>query len=95
MDASFSLENGDGATGAIAPDDRGNFIGAATWLLPDVTSVDSAEIYAIRNGMYLAGQIGCSSVQVESDCSLAVDAINRRDCYQGSDVALLAECKDL
>ena len=45
--------------------------------------------------MYLAGQIGCSSVQVESDCSFTVDAINRHDCYQGSDVALLAECKDL
>jgi ribonuclease HI len=95
VDASVNLENGDGATGAIARDDRGAFIAAATWVLPAVVSVDSAEITAIKNGLYLAGQIGCNSLQIESDCSYAVDAINLDDGYQGPDVATIAECKDL
>ena len=53
VDAAFKPETLSGATGTIARDGRGEFIAAATWYIPQVGSVDSAEMTAIRNGLYL------------------------------------------
>lgn len=57
VDASVNMENGDGATGAIVRDDRGAFIAAATWVLPAVVRVDSAEITAIKMDYILQGKL--------------------------------------
>ena len=67
IDAAFQAVTLSGATGAIAWDGRGNFIAAATWFVPHVVGVDSAEMIAIRNGLYLAERIGCNKVIIESD----------------------------
>ena len=66
-DASFCAEKLSGATGAIARDDRGDFIAEANWFIPHVSNVDAAEIIAVRNGMILAERIGCNSLIIESD----------------------------
>lgn len=94
VDAAFYAENMAGATGAVARDDRGEFIAAASWFIPHVTSADSAEANAIRNGLVLPMNIGCSSLIVESDSYNAVEIINQED-YQGQDVAIYMECKQL
>lgn len=93
VDAAFRVETLSGATGAIAHDGRGNFIAAATWFIPQVTSVDSAEMTAIWNGLYLAGRGGCNKVIIESDCSFVVEAVQQPETYVGSDVAMVLECK--
>lgn len=67
----------------MARDDHGNFIAAAAWTLPHVSTVDSAEINAIRNGRILAANIGYTKFVIESDNRSALDAISNREGYMG------------
>ena len=53
VDAAFHPDTQLGAIGAIARDDKGNFLAAANWFLPHVNNVDCAELSAIHNGLYL------------------------------------------
>lgn len=62
VDASFHAENVSGACEAVARDEHGNFIVAATWILPHVSSAVSTEIKAIRSGIILAYNIGCTKI---------------------------------
>ena len=77
VDASFQYETLLGANGAVAQDDRGDSIAAANWYIPIVTGVYSAELMAIRNALYLAANIGCNNVVLESDSSFVVDSMNQ------------------
>ena len=95
VDASFQYETLSGACGAVAWDDRGDFIAAASWFVPNISGVDSAELTAIRNGMYLATHIGCNNIETEPDCSFAVDSLNQVDDYLGPEVAIITKCKQL
>ncbi|KAM3332208.1 hypothetical protein ACQJBY_027798 [Aegilops geniculata] len=94
VDAAFSSENMTGATGAVARDDRGEFIAATSWFISHVTSAESAEVVAIRNGMLLAANVGCNSLILESDSTNAVDIINQED-YLGQEVSIYMECQQL
>ncbi|XBJ18906.1 hypothetical protein VPH35_009968 [Triticum aestivum] len=94
VDAAFSPENMTGATGAVARDDRGDFIAATSCFISHVTSAKSAEVVAIRNGLILAMTIGCNSLILESDSSNAVDIINQED-YLGQEVSIYMECRHL
>ena len=40
-----------GASGAVAKDENGDFIVAPSWFIPHVGSVGSAEILVVRNGI--------------------------------------------
>ena len=60
-----------------------------------VRSAESAELSAIRNGLYLAGRIGWNKVYIKSDSILAVKAVTRAHDYMGPDVAVIAECIQL
>ncbi|XP_073357688.1 uncharacterized protein [Aegilops tauschii subsp. strangulata] len=95
VDASYNAETLSGPTGAIARDDKGQFLSAATWYIPHVSSAVSAELIAIRNGLYLAANIGCNRVIIESDSALAIEAVNNHDNYFGQDAATVVECKML
>ena len=79
----------------MARDPKGNFISATTWVLPHVRSAESAEPSAIRNGLYLAGRIGCNKVYTEPDSTLVVEAVTRAHDYMGPDVAVIVECIQL
>lgn len=76
VDASFHAETLSGACGAIARDDRGNFLAAATCVLPHVSNVHSAELLAVRSGLTLAANLGCTKVIIESDSMVALEAIS-------------------
>lgn len=65
VDASFQSETLSDSTGAVALDDKGNFIVAAFWFITQMNNVDSAEMSAIRNGIILATNIRCSKVIVD------------------------------
>ena len=75
----------------MARDDRGNFIAAATWPLVHVASVVSAEIKAIRYGLILASNFGCSNIIIESDSLNALEAVSDLDAYTGPDVPIITE----
>ena len=59
IDASFHAETLSGSSGEVARDYKGNFIAATIWVLPHISTAESAEINAIRNGLFLAGNMGC------------------------------------
>ena len=42
VDSSFHYETMSGATGTLARDDHGNFIAAAAWVSPQISSAESA-----------------------------------------------------
>ena len=76
VDATFHPDMQSGATGAVTRDDKGNFLAAANWFLPHVNNVDCAELSAIRNGLYLAANVGGNRVIVESESAFAVQTLN-------------------
>ncbi|VAI55049.1 hypothetical protein VPH35_109687 [Triticum aestivum] len=93
VDASFSAETMSCAVGAIARDDRGEFIAAAAWFIPHVITAESAEIQAIRNGAWLAQHIGCNSLILESDNLNAVQAFDQQETYNGNDAVVVMDGK--
>jgi hypothetical protein len=93
VDASFCSENLSGASGAVARDENGDFIAAASWFIPHVGSVVSAEIQAVRNGILLALKIGCKYIVLESDSTTAVEMFSQGDYHFGPDVAIVMECR--
>ena len=68
FDASFDNDTCSGATGAVIRDDTGDFIAASSCLIPFVQDATMAEARALRDGLLLAGQIGCTKIIVNSDC---------------------------
>uniref|UniRef100_A0A453DP78 RNase H type-1 domain-containing protein n=1 Tax=Aegilops tauschii subsp. strangulata TaxID=200361 RepID=A0A453DP78_AEGTS len=95
VDESFHAETLSGATGAVVPNDHGEFIAAATWYLAHISTVDSPEINAIRNGFMLATNRGCNRLIIESDSTFAVQGVNQADAYLGSDLSIIVECGQL
>ena len=73
----------------------GDFVGATTWFLPHVITVDSTEFIAVQNGMFLAANMGCNSIEIESDCSFAVNSVQLMDEYLGPNVTVIIECKQM
>ena len=72
-----------------------DFVAASNWFLPHIRDAESAELQAIRKGLYLAANIGRNSVETESDCMLAVEAMQSMDDYLGADVAVVLERKQM
>lgn len=64
---SFHEEELAGATEAIPRDEHGQFITAATWFVPHVSDVVTAEAIALRNGLDLAAHIECPKIEAELD----------------------------
>ena len=91
VDAAFQAETLSGEIGAITRDSRGKFIDAATWYISQVSCVDSAETAAIRNGLYLAGKIGCNKFLIESDYCFVVESVQKPDAHAGLDAVKVAE----
>ncbi|KAE8793707.1 Nuclear pore complex protein [Hordeum vulgare] len=95
VDATFHEDNLSGACGAIVRGDHGDFVASANWFLPHVRDAESAQLHAMRNGLYLATNIGYSSVEIESDCMAMMEAMQSMDDYLGADLAMVLECKDV
>jgi ribonuclease HI len=71
-DASFDMDIGSGATGAILRDGGGLFTACCNSLLPFVEDATSAEAVALKNGLDLAGSLGCNRIIVESTSKVAL-----------------------
>ena len=81
-----------GACGAIAQDDRGNFLAAGTCVLRHAFRADSVEVMAIRSGLILAENLGCTELIIESDNMLVLKDISDPNVYMGTDVSIITEC---
>jgi hypothetical protein len=92
VDAGFNIDSGTGSTGAILRDDRGHFLGASCGNLPFVSDAATAEVSALREGLLLAGQIGCNRLEVNSDCMEVVEIMQNGGNSLGLAAAIYEEC---
>lgn len=92
VDASFLADNFSGSCGVIARNDQGQFLGATTQLIPHVSTIEEAEMIAIRCGLNLATNLGCTKLVIESDSTSALEAISDPYAYMGTAVPIIAEC---
>jgi ribonuclease HI len=64
VDASCDAVAGVGSIGAVIRDATGGFIAASYSYIPHVVDATMAEVFAQRDGLLLAQQIGCNRVEV-------------------------------
>jgi ribonuclease HI len=95
VDASFLEDRHAGAVGAVIRDFQGNFIAASCVFLPHVTNPLMAEAIAMREGLKLANEIRCNTVQAESDSTGVIDACKGEERWWDENAAIYADCVDL
>ena len=91
VDVGFNIDSGTGSTGAIIRDERGNFVSASCRGIPFVSNAASAEALALRDGLILAGQIGCNRLEVNSDCLEVIEVMLNGGNSLGSAAAIYEE----
>jgi hypothetical protein len=92
VDARFSYDLGIGSTGAIIRNDRGYFLAASTCDIPFVSNPATSEAQGLRDGLLLAGQLGCNRIEVNLDCSEVIDVMNNGGNSFGPAAAIYEEC---
>jgi ribonuclease HI len=92
VDAGFSADFGTGSTGAIIRDEKGSFIAASCCGLPFISDAATAEATALRDGLILAGQVGCNRIEVNSDCMDVIDVMNQGGNSFGPAAAIYEDC---
>ena len=92
VDAAFSFDTGTGGTGAILRDDRGLFLAASNYGVPFAVDPATTEAQALRDGLLLAGQIGCNRIEVNSDCVEVIDVMKEGGNSLGPAAAIYEEC---
>ena len=95
FDAAFSIDSGSGSTGAVIRDEHGHFLAASCRGLPFVSDPTTAEVQALRDGLLLAGQVGCSRIEVNSDCMEVIDVMQSAGNSLGPAAAIYEECSFL
>lgn len=93
IDAAF--DDGCGSSGVVIRDSGGGFIAAANNYFPLVLDAQMAETYALREGLRLAQQLGCSTVIVQSDCLEVVQTIQDGDFSAMASAPISDECYNL
>ena len=79
VDAAIFANGSGTGIGAIIRDERGITVGAISKRLPNPYSPLVAECIAIREGLSFAFNCGLQTIYVESDCLMAIQAINGND----------------
>jgi ribonuclease HI len=87
IDAAFSIDSLSGATGAVIHDDHGIFIAGSCCGLPHVANAASVEARALRDGLILAGQVGCNKLVINSDCMEVIERMRN----EGNSLGAAAE----
>ena len=90
-----SLGNpGKSGGGGLIRNSQGNWIKGFSRPIGFTTSV-MAELWVLRNGLYLAIQLGINFLEVELDAKVIVDMLNNTDCSNRKHSPLLHDCKSL
>ena len=91
IDACF-FDDGVGAVAAILRNCRGEAIAGASETFDHAYNAQAAETLALRRGLQMISDLGCSKVEVESDCLELMDACNGKMDIRGPNSAFLADC---
>lgn len=90
-DAAY-FEDGSGAIVAIIRDSRGQAVAGTAECFYQVQDAASAEALALRRGLQLVQERGCTRVAMESDCLEIIDACNGEKEIRAPYSAILADC---
>jgi hypothetical protein len=72
--------------------DHGSFAAGSNRTIPYVGDAAMAEATALRDGLILAGNIGCNKIMVESDCIEVVEVMQNGGNSIGPTAAIYDEC---
>jgi ribonuclease HI len=92
IDAAFSHEYFSGATGAVLRDDKGRFIAGSSCGNDHIGDAPTAEARALRDGFILTSQMGCSKLEVNSDCMEVINIMEQDGNSAGPAAAIYEEC---
>jgi ribonuclease HI len=95
VDATFYVEDGAGAVGAVVRDFEGRMLAAQCMMLPHIPSAAMFEAYAMKEGLTLVERLGCSRVIAESDSIETVEACNGEQRWWNDSAAIFADCIDI
>ncbi|KAK1661707.1 hypothetical protein QYE76_049866 [Lolium multiflorum] len=82
----------EGANGAVLRDEKGIFIAACCCGIEHVGDAPTAEARGLRDGLVLAGQMGCSKLEVNSDCMEVINTMEQEGNSVGHAAAIYEEC---
>ena len=94
VDAAFNIISGSGGTGMVIRDHLGSLISCGRRRL-QVEDAATAEASALRDGLLLAGEVGCNKLLVESDCMEVVEIMQNGGNSLGAAAAIYEECSFL
>ena len=90
-----SLGNpGKAGSGGLIQNCQGNWIKGFSRSIGVTTSV-MAELWALRDGLYLTFQLGINILEIELDAKEIVEMINSTDCSNRKHSPLLHDCRSL
>ncbi|XP_066392735.1 uncharacterized protein [Miscanthus floridulus] len=92
VDASYNEAKGAGSTGTVIRDAAGGFIVAAHNYIPHVVDTPMAEAFALRDGLLLAQQIGCTRVEIQADCLEVATTMKEGGFSATAAAAIYKEC---
>ena len=95
VDAAYNEDNGTGGTGAVIRDHLGSFVAGQKRSLLNVEDAATAEAWALRDGLALAGDLGCNKLVVEADCMEVVDIMQDGGNSLGAAAAIYEDCSFL
>jgi ribonuclease HI len=95
VDGSFSADSLLGSVGAVLRDSNGKFIAGVAIYFPHMASAKLAEARAMKEGLILANQMGCSDIIAESDSIDIVEACSGDMRWFDEAAAVFADCVDL
>ncbi|XP_040364504.1 uncharacterized protein LOC121050032 [Rosa chinensis] len=95
VDGAFMSDTGSGGVGVIVRDDYGHFKAAWSRFWPHLCSAFHSEVEACRAGLLLAIHQGWKQIELESDLSLLLAALNNPVDDNNSEVSrILDDCRD-
>ena len=95
VDAAFLEQAGCGSTGLVVRDSEGNLIRAQALWYRFASSAQTMELYAIRDRIQLARDMGYSQICIESDAQQVVRMCNSELSERVVDAVVCHEIKEL
>ena len=92
VDAAFDHDLLQGTVGVVLKDDKGRFIVRGNWWIEWCDNVLTAEVLALKFGLFLAQKAGCNRLVVNSDNMEVIDIMKNGGQSAGAAAAGFDDC---
>jgi hypothetical protein len=76
----------------VIRDEKGTVIAGSSCGIEHISDASIAEARVVRDGLILAGHIGCTKLEVESDCIEVIDTMKHNGNLEGAAAVIFEEC---